>query len=217
MQPLLLRGGDHVAAFGKAGAERLFAEHMLAKCEGRQRDFAVGVLRTGDDDRLDLGIIHEHAPIGGRACKAELASLVGRAGLAGRADGFEPWPQGGVEHRGDRVHGDGMGLAHVSATDNANADRTHEIPLRSKPQQRLPSPQTVSTLARQYRRERLWGMALSRIAMNRFLVSAGQEWTFTPIRRERASRKLRASPRRLAARRQTSPRAYVGSAARPRC
>ncbi len=163
-------GGYHFAAFGKACAERLFAEHVLAEREGRQSNFAVRVLRTGDDDRLHIRIVDEHAPVGGRACKAELAGLVRRAGLAGRADHFQPWPQSGVEHRGDRVHGDGMGFAHVSATDNADADSTHEIPLRSTPQQRLPSPQTVSRLARQYRRERLRGMALSRIARNKFLV-----------------------------------------------
>jgi hypothetical protein len=50
-----LGGGDHGAAVLQRGAQRLFAEHRLAKREGRLGDGAVRALRRGDHHRLDGG------------------------------------------------------------------------------------------------------------------------------------------------------------------
>jgi hypothetical protein len=53
-----LGGGDHGAA-SSSEAPSGFRKHRLAEREGRLGDGAVGGLRRGDDNGLDLGIGHE--------------------------------------------------------------------------------------------------------------------------------------------------------------
>ena len=117
-----LRGLDHGPAVFEAAAQGLLAEHRLSQRDGRERDLPVGLLRRGEDHRLDLGILDEPPPVRGRPLEAEEPRLARRALFGGRADHLEPRSQRGPEHGGDGLHGDRMGLAHVAAADNPQAD-----------------------------------------------------------------------------------------------
>jgi hypothetical protein len=44
---------------------------------------------------------------------------------ASGGDHLQPWPQSGVKHRANGSHGHRMGLAHVAAADDADANLPH--------------------------------------------------------------------------------------------
>ena len=50
-------------------------------------------------------------------------------GRAGCGDHFQPRPQARVENGADRRHGNGVGLAHIAATDNSDSDLCHPQPI----------------------------------------------------------------------------------------
>jgi hypothetical protein len=82
-------------------------------------------LRRGDDDGLDLGVFHKLLPGRGGTAKAKGIAVAGRRFGRARGDHLQPWPQSGVKDRANGSHGHRMGLAHVAAADDADANLPH--------------------------------------------------------------------------------------------
>jgi hypothetical protein len=80
-------------------------------------------LRRGDHHRLDLRVGNQRLPVGAARRSRKRAVAFGLS--ASLRDHFEPRPQAGVEHRADSRHRHRMGLAHVAAADDSDADLSH--------------------------------------------------------------------------------------------
>ena len=109
-----LGGIGHGPRVLKAGAHRFFAHHRLAEFEGRKGNLAVSILGRGNDDGVHPRIGDQFAPVMRRTSKSEQSRLFRRPFRGGGADHFTPWSQIGLECGSDRIHGDGMDLAHVN-------------------------------------------------------------------------------------------------------
>ena len=126
---LTLGRRDHGAAVINGGTQRFFAKHGLVQGKGGLGDGAVKGLWGGDDDRLNPVVIDQGLPLTCGAGKAERAAIAfGTFGAAG-ADHFQTRAQGRVEHRPHSRHCDGMGFAHIPATNDTNTDFCHRVVL----------------------------------------------------------------------------------------
>ena len=120
-------GRRHRAGVGKARAQRLLAEDRLAQCEGGFGDLAVCRLGRGDHDSLDPRITDQRAPVVGGAGEAVGGAVALGRGGRGRADHLETGAKRGAEDCADRRMGHRMGLAHVAAAHDPDADVWHRV------------------------------------------------------------------------------------------
>mmetsp|Transcript_32523 Transcript_32523/g.79148 ORF Transcript_32523/g.79148 Transcript_32523/m.79148 type:complete len:359 (-) Transcript_32523:27-1103(-) len=86
----------------EAGTERFLAEYWLAEREARCGDVVMGLLRRGDHHRLDRRVVHQLAPVGGRAAEPEGPGSFGGTVHSSGAYHLQHRAECGVEHRADR-------------------------------------------------------------------------------------------------------------------
>ena len=87
-------------------------------CKGRFGDFAVGVLRGGDDDGLYRGIIHETRQSSVPAANPKAAIFLGRGRIVAQTISSAGAVPCRTPHR--QRHGDRMCLAHIAAANDAD-------------------------------------------------------------------------------------------------
>ena len=107
--------------FERSG-EGLFTKYRFAFFEGRKSNSLMCVLRTRNDHGFHLRIINKFAPIASRAVEPELLCATPSAVLTRGANHFENGPEPCVEHSAHGGIGNRMRLAHISRTDNADAN-----------------------------------------------------------------------------------------------
>jgi hypothetical protein len=78
-----LGGFGHLQRFGRRAAQRLFAQHVLALRDGRQRHRQVRARRSGDDHGIDVGIAYQALPVAGGAPPAPGLRVLACAGVGG--------------------------------------------------------------------------------------------------------------------------------------
>ncbi len=113
---------DHGAAVLQRRAQGFLAKHRLAQIKGRQSDVAVHRLRRRDHHRLDLGVRDQLTPIGCRASEPKVAPITFRTFWRRGANHLQPRPKVRSEYRAHAGKRHRMGFAHVSASNNSNAD-----------------------------------------------------------------------------------------------
>ena len=101
---------------------------MLARLQRRDRHFGVKLVGRGDRDDVDGGIGDQRAPIRRRPGEAELSRAAVRKVVGHFAKQFAANVGRIAEHRLDPGPGQRMALAHITRADEADADRSHEIP-----------------------------------------------------------------------------------------
>ena len=137
---------EHVLAFVGTKPQRLLAEYMLAGSKCRECNLLVRVLGTGDHHCINARVGNQRAPIRCGTREPELPRLFRRTFRRGGADHLERGAQCRIEDRGDSRHGHRMGLAHVAAAHDADADTRHGVTSICK---RLQQNYTTPILQRQ--------------------------------------------------------------------
>jgi hypothetical protein len=120
------RGLPQLMALRRGAAERLLAEHVLARAQRRQRRLRVEVVRTDVVEQLDRRILDQHAPVGRRTLEAVAARRLGRA-LRPTADDLDE-PRDQWRRPGDVADGpQGMevGLADEAVAEHPDTEARH--------------------------------------------------------------------------------------------
>ena len=123
--PGRLRRGNHCAAVIQRCTKGFFAKDRLACGERRQCNVAVQLLRRRDDDCFNQRVRDHRTPIGCGAGKTILCPILFGRFYRSSANHFKARAQAGCEYRANGSHGNGVGLAHISAADDANSDGFH--------------------------------------------------------------------------------------------
>ena len=118
-------GRQHFFGLGEARRHRLFAPDVLAGLECCPRHFEVEAVGRGDRHDIDLWIGDDVAPVARRLAEAELRRLCRSEFHAGLAQVHQVDGRNVAEYRPHRIPGQGMGLAHESGSDQADADAFH--------------------------------------------------------------------------------------------
>ena len=128
-----LHGLHHGSGFCRGAAERLFAQHHFARLGGGNGYLCVGVVGAGYVDEIDVGTLHECAPVTLYGLVAPVISKrFGSIGVAG-ADGFENGPIRQIEKVRRLQERVGVGAAHETVTDEADVQFLFSHGARSIP------------------------------------------------------------------------------------
>ena len=114
---VLARGLFHRARLIQRQRERLFAMHMFARLNCRQRHLIVKRVGAGDRDDIDLLSADHCAPIGCGMLKAKLICHLVRKIVRLIAKPHQPHLWQIAEDRPRRTIRERMGLAHVTRSD----------------------------------------------------------------------------------------------------
>ena len=115
-------GVVHRGGFGEGVRQGLFAQDVLARCQGGDRDRRVHVAGRGDVDQVDVVALDQRPPVRLGGGPAEAAGRRLRRRLVAAADSGEPRLDRNVEHPADRVPGERVGPAHERVAHHADAD-----------------------------------------------------------------------------------------------
>ena len=132
----------HALGLFQRGRHRLFAPHMLARFERRDRHRRVQGVRGGDRDDLHARVRDQRPPVVGRSLEAELVGAPPRQPLLDLAQHDAPHDRRIVEHRMNACPGQRVTFAHVAGADQSDADRAHVFSSRFK----RPGPPTLANL-----------------------------------------------------------------------
>ncbi len=118
----------HALGLVERRRHRLFAPHMLASFERRDRHRGVQGVGGGDRNDFHARVRDQRAPVVGRGFEAELVGFPTRQPFFDLAEHDAPDDRRVVEDRVDARPGQCMAFAHVASADESHADCAHRSP-----------------------------------------------------------------------------------------
>ena len=120
--PCRLGGLCHLQRIRRQRGQRLFAMHMLACRDGRQRHLLVERVGGGDVHHVDLGVLDQGPPVIGGVGEAELRRRPLRSLDGDIGQRVHPEPDRQVEDPRRGGIGKGVGHAHEARADQADIE-----------------------------------------------------------------------------------------------
>ena len=118
----------HALGIFERRRHRLFAPHMLARFERRNRHRRMQGVGGGDRNDLHARVRDQRAPVVGRGFEAELVGFPTRQPLLDLAQHDPPDDRRVVEHRVDARPSQSVAFAHIARANESHADCAHRSP-----------------------------------------------------------------------------------------